>query len=108
MGRILLIDTSDREKTVVGLKISGRTYLLKGKRVSSQILLPLIDKILKKHHLEPKDLTGIEVNIGPGSFTGLRVGIAVANALGTFLKIPINRKNAGKLVTPMYEFAIDT
>lgn len=103
MEKILLIDTSDREKTVVGLRVDGKTYRLTGKRVSSQILLPLIDKILKRHHLKIQDLTGVEVDLGPGSFTGLRVGVAVANTLGTFLKIPINRKRVGNLASPMYQ-----
>lgn len=103
MEKIILIDTSDREKTVVGLKVGGKTYFTKGKRVSSQILLPLIDKILKKYELVAHDLTGVEVNLGPGSFTGLRVGIAVANTLGAFLKIPINGQKIGKSVNPIYE-----
>lgn len=103
MKRILLIDTADREETVVGLRIGGKTYFLRGKRVSSQILSPLIDKILKKHQLKPKDLTGIEVNLSPGSFTGLRVGVAVANTLGNFLKIPINDRPIGQLVEPFYK-----
>ena len=102
MEKVLLIDTADREETAVGLKIEGKAYFLKGKRVSSQILLPLIDKILKKYQLEPSDLTGIEVNLGPGSFTGLRVGVVVANTLGTFLKIPINGKAVGESVVPFY------
>ncbi|MDP3998289.1 MAG: tRNA (adenosine(37)-N6)-threonylcarbamoyltransferase complex dimerization subunit type 1 TsaB [bacterium] len=101
MEKILIVDTADREETVVGLRIAGRTHYLKGKRISSQILLPLIDKILKKHHLQPQDLTGIEVNLGPGSFTGLRVGAAVANTLSSFLKVPINGKS-GYLAQPRY------
>lgn len=103
MEKILLIDTADREEVVVGLRIGGKTYFLKGRRVSSQILLPLVDKILKKYHLKTKDLTGIEANLGPGSFTGLRVGVAVANTLGTFLKIPINGRRRGHLVAPLYK-----
>lgn len=100
MKRVLIIDTSDREMTRVGLKIDGEVSFLEGKRVSSQILLPLIDKILKKNRLKPSDLTEIEINTGPGSFTGLRVGAAVANALGWALKIPVNGK---KQITPIYE-----
>ena len=37
-------------------------------------------------------LEGIEVETGPGSFTGLRVGVSVANALGYSLGIPVNGK----------------
>ena len=42
--------------------------------------------------MEFKDLKEVEVEIGPGSFTGLRVGVSVANALGYSLNIPVNGK----------------
>lgn len=100
MKKVLVIDTSDREVTKVGLKIDGKVSFSEGKRVSSQVLLPLIDKILTKNRLRPSDLTEIKVNVGPGSFTGLRVGVAVANALGWALKIPVNGKEQ---VIPIYE-----
>lgn len=58
----------------------------------SQVLLPLIEKLLKSQKLEYKDLKGIEVETGPGSFTGIRVGVSVANALGYSLGIPVNGK----------------
>jgi tRNA threonylcarbamoyladenosine biosynthesis protein TsaB len=45
----------------------------------------------------------IEVNLGPGSFTGLRVGVSVANALAWTLKVPVNGKKIGELVKPKYE-----
>ncbi|GIW61417.1 MAG: hypothetical protein KatS3mg089_0269 [Patescibacteria group bacterium] len=103
--RILIIDTSDNTKIKVGLSINNQFYedVEEGEGSSSQRLLPLIVKILSKHNLSFQDLTGIEVNLGPGSFTGLRVGVAVANALGTLLRIPINGKPVGELVDPHYE-----
>lgn len=58
----------------------------------SQVLLPLIEKLLKSQKLDYKDLKGIEVEVGPGSFTGLRVGVSVANALAYALGIPVNGK----------------
>ncbi|MBI2019279.1 hypothetical protein HYS95_01250 [Candidatus Daviesbacteria bacterium] len=66
----------------------------------SQVLLPLIIKLLQidtpgvSNHVSNhwRDLEGIEVETGPGSFTGLRVGVSVANALGFALGIPVNGK----------------
>ncbi len=101
----LYIDSSDNKQIIVGLKIGNKKYLLKHKVDSrkAQVILPLIDKILQKHSLKLKNIDGIEVNTGPGSFTGLRVGISIVNALGFFLKIPINGKKVGKLAAPKYK-----
>ena len=48
------------------------------------------------------DITEIEVHTGPGSFTGLRVGIAVATTLGKLLNIPVNGQ-IDPNITPKYE-----
>ncbi|MFA4880173.1 MAG: tRNA (adenosine(37)-N6)-threonylcarbamoyltransferase complex dimerization subunit type 1 TsaB [Candidatus Doudnabacteria bacterium] len=55
----------------------------------SEKLLPAVEKLLSKNKLTLKDLKGIGVVRGPGSFTGVRVGVACANALGFALNIPI-------------------
>ena len=104
MEKVLLIDTSNSQETIVGLKIDNKKDFLKGrsKVLKAQNVLPLIEKILKKHKLKTSDLTAIEINIGPGSFTGLRVGIAVANTLAWSLKIPVNGKKIGELPEPEY------
>lgn len=82
---------------------NGKTQrLIQKQKLGSQVLLPMIVKILKKNELNLKDLTAVEVNCGPGSFTGTRVGVSVANALGFALDIPVNGKK-GKIVVPVYE-----
>lgn len=102
---ILKIDTAKQEETKVGLKDKkGKEVdkIIVRRKPGSQALLPVIIQILKKHNLQSQDLTGIEVNTGPGSYTGLRVGVSVANTLGHFLDIPVNGKK-GKIVNPKYE-----
>lgn len=91
---ILLINTKDRNLIKVSLKKDGRIInsLSEENKHGSQVLLPLVNKILKTKNLKPEDLTGIEVEKGPGSFVGLRVGVSVANAFGFALKIPVNGK----------------
>jgi tRNA threonylcarbamoyladenosine biosynthesis protein TsaB len=91
---ILVINTKDQKQVSVSLKEGDKTLssLSEENEFGSQVLLPLIEKILKKNDLGYKDLTGIEVETGPGSFTGLRVGVSVANALGFSLSIPVNGK----------------
>lgn len=91
---ILKIDTKDQKQIRVSLKKDGKVMksLSKRNKYGSQVLLPLIMKLLRTTNYELQALKGIEVETGPGSFTGLRVGISVANVLGFFLKIPVNGK----------------
>ena len=101
----LKIDTTKREEVKVELEDprNGKTQrLIQKQKLGSQVLLPMIVKILKKNELSFKDLDAIEVNPGPGSFTGTRVGVSVANALGFALDIPVNGKKC-KIVVPVYE-----
>lgn len=101
---ILSIDTANRDKAIIGLKIDNKQHTLTSKRKSnSQKVIPLIVKILKKHKLELEDIDKIEVNAGPGSFTGIRVGVSIANALGSVLNIPVNSGQIGELVEAKYK-----
>ncbi|MBN1556240.1 MAG: tRNA (adenosine(37)-N6)-threonylcarbamoyltransferase complex dimerization subunit type 1 TsaB [Phycisphaerae bacterium] len=48
-------------------------------------LLPELDALLREHDAVPKDLRQVYVSVGPGSFTGLRVGITTVRTLGQML-----------------------
>lgn len=106
MGNVLFIDTSsNNKKIIVGLRLENKkTFSVENDAtiLKSQILLILIDRLLSEHNLGINDINEVKVNLGPGSFTGLRVGIAVANTLGFALKIPINGKKLGELMEPLY------
>lgn len=65
----------------------------KYKNPREQKLLEVIEKALKKSKAKLQDIDKIEVNTGPGSFTGLRVGCAVANTLGWLLNLKVNGKD---------------
>lgn len=96
----LFIDTTERSETKVKLKFEKKEDVLsENSKPKSQNTLILIEKILKKNKINPTDLDQIEVNEGPGSFTGTRVGVAIANALGFALKIKVNKK---KQAIPRY------
>lgn len=71
----LFIDTSSNKKTVVRFGI--KTLEKSSSFWHSQVVLPMIAKLCP----DLKNISGIEVRLGPGSFTGIRVGNAVANAL---------------------------
>ena len=101
----LHIDTTKREEVIVELwenqkKLTDRIVVLQ--KTGSQALLPTIAKILRKNKVAFKDIREVKVDTGPGSFTGTRVGVAVANAIGFALNIPVNGK-LGKIAVPKYE-----
>ena len=52
-------------------------------------LMPAIVGILAQQGIKPSSLTGIAVALGPGSFTGLRIGLSVAKGLAMALDIPV-------------------
>jgi tRNA threonylcarbamoyladenosine biosynthesis protein TsaB len=52
-------------------------------------LAPLIDRALGEAGVVRQDLTSIAVGVGPGPFTGLRVGLVTARTLGFALEIPV-------------------
>jgi len=58
-------------------------------RELSDTLLIKIDEILTNNKITKSELLGIIIYQGPGSFTGLRIGITVANTLSYSLRIPI-------------------
>lgn len=90
----LSIDTSNSEEIIVGL---GDARVVENARhEKAQKLLSVINNLLKKRKMGIREITSITVNTGPGSFTGLRVGLSVANALGWALGIPVNGKNVSK------------
>lgn len=101
----LFIDTASNEKIKIGLEKEGKTYSKESKigKNKSQIILPMIDSLLKKYKVKLEEIAEIEVNTGPGSYTGLRVGIAIANALSFALKIPVNGKKVGEIILPKYK-----
>ncbi len=76
----------------IGLLNDGKEIIKKEKkslRGHSELIVPTIDEILKENNLTPKELNEIIVVSGPGSFTGVRLGITVAKTLAYTLNIPI-------------------
>jgi tRNA threonylcarbamoyladenosine biosynthesis protein TsaB len=64
-------------------------YTWQANRELSTTLLAQIEQLLMRHRLSWEDLNGVVVFQGPGSFTGLRIGVTVANTLGYSLNIPV-------------------
>lgn len=102
----IMIDSSGSEAVSVVLGTGeGKRYALKKlvTQAKAQEVLPMIEKLLMEHKVMLDDVSSIRVNTGPGSYTGLRVGIAIANMLGFLLGVPINGMPAGQKAFPVYE-----
>lgn len=100
----LYIDTRDNKNIIVCLETNNKTFEQKSEASieKAQTALPLIEKVLKEAGLKIRDISEIKVETGPGSFTGLRVGISIANALSFAGLIKVNGKNLGETELPQY------
>jgi len=88
---ILGIETSTKTCSIAladGEKIRDEISLHLGLSHSERII-PLLDEILKRNGMAIRDVDGIAVSIGPGSFTGIRVGVSTGRGLAQSLGIPI-------------------
>ncbi|MFZ5968211.1 MAG: tRNA (adenosine(37)-N6)-threonylcarbamoyltransferase complex dimerization subunit type 1 TsaB [Bacillota bacterium] len=88
---ILALDTSSIVASVALMedeKLLGE-YTINHKRTHSQKLMPMIDQLLQGCELTMQDVDLIGVAEGPGSFTGLRIGVATAKGLAHAVDIPV-------------------
>lgn len=89
--RLLAIDTSGRALSAAVIEdgnISGSFAVDEGKN-HSLTLLPNLQQLLDKLGLKLADMDAFGVTIGPGSFTGLRIGLATVKAWGQALNKPL-------------------
>ena len=106
--RILAVDTSSSVAAVAvldGSKLAGE-YLLDHKKNHSQKFMPMIDEILKSLELKPADIDVFAAGIGPGSFTGLRIGVTTIKAMAVAAKKPVvSIPTLDSLAYNLYPFA---
>ncbi len=89
--KILAIDTSTEYLSVAVSEddeVRASYHRLSSMRHSS-IMISVIDRVLRAARLKVEDMDGFAVSIGPGSFTGLRIGVTTAKALAFTLKRPV-------------------
>ena len=85
------IDTATLCASVALLDPEGRpdVRVLGERGGHARDLLDVLDRLLRAARISPSDLRGIGVAVGPGSFTGVRVGMATAKGLALALNIPL-------------------
>ena len=81
--RILSIDSSSKVATAAIVNEDGliAEYTLNNKAEHSVLIMEMIDNLLKSSNLTINDIDGFAVSKGPGSFTGLRIGLATIKGL---------------------------
>lgn len=83
MARVLALETSGRVGSVAlaqdGVVVAEEQYPHGLKHAAG--IVPIIDRLCRARAWKPKDLEEVCVSVGPGSFTGLRVGVTVAKSL---------------------------
>jgi tRNA threonylcarbamoyladenosine biosynthesis protein TsaB len=88
---ILAIDTSSAWCSVA-LSMADKAPLLRHEAVSSgasQLVLPWIDELLAEANIPLASIDAIAIDVGPGAFTGVRLGLAVVQGLATGAQVPV-------------------
>ncbi|MEV0268498.1 tRNA (adenosine(37)-N6)-threonylcarbamoyltransferase complex dimerization subunit type 1 TsaB [Hamadaea sp. NPDC050747] len=91
---VLVVDTATpaitaavAEVTATGVRIRAERVTVDGKK-HGELLAPQIDAALAEAGVKPRELTAIVAGVGPGPFTGLRVGLMTATSIADALEIP--------------------
>lgn len=89
--RVLALETSTMMGSVAIMEEGGliAEYRLNIKTAHSERLMRTINEVLKGSGLDLKDIDGFAISIGPGSFTGLRIGLSTVKGLHYTTKRPI-------------------
>ncbi|WP_027109051.1 tRNA (adenosine(37)-N6)-threonylcarbamoyltransferase complex dimerization subunit type 1 TsaB [Lacticigenium naphthae] len=114
--RVLAIDTSNQ---VMSIALNEDKKLIAElttnvKRNHSERLMPAIEKLMKEVNWSPDSLNRIAISKGPGSYTGLRIGLTVAKTLAWTLDIDLvavsslkvlaaNIYAEGQLIVPLFD-----
>ena len=91
---ILAIDSSGKSGSVTVARCDvGGCHILETREVSggtfSAQLIPTLTAMLHNHGIKKEDISAIACAVGPGSFTGLRIGLAAVMGLAEALNVPI-------------------
>ena len=103
MTTILAVDTST-EACSVALQIGDKTIakFVDEPRSHSRLLMPMVQQVLAEAQIKVNQLDAIGVSIGPGSFTGLRIGFAAVQGMAYGADIPVVPISTLKLMVATY------
>lgn len=101
----LTIDTRNSKEIKVLLEKEGQVVeeISLSPNGRAESVLNLLHRALDKNNLDIKEIKTISFEKGPGSYTGLKAGVAVANALSFALDVPINNLPVESFEVPVYD-----
>ena len=93
--KILALETTDTVASVA-LYLDGEVYeaVIYSDKRHAESVLPAAETLLSAHGLTTADMDTFAADVGPGSFTGVRIGVCMANALGAAHHKPVVAVNA--------------
>lgn len=93
--KILAFETTDAVASVA-LYIDGEVYetVIDTNKRHAESVLPAAEALLSTYGMSTADMDAFAADVGPGSFTGIRIGVCMANALGAAHKKPVIAVNA--------------
>ncbi|MDQ1038203.1 tRNA threonylcarbamoyl adenosine modification protein YeaZ [Streptomyces sp. V3I8] len=89
---LLALDTATPAVTVAlhdGMSVVAASSQVDARR-HGELLLPAVDRVLTEAGLRLDSVTGVVVGVGPGPYTGLRVGLMTADTFGLALGVPVH------------------
>jgi tRNA threonylcarbamoyladenosine biosynthesis protein TsaB len=104
MTTILAVDTST-EACSVALQIGNETIAQYADepRSHSRLLMPMVQQVLAEAQIKVNQLDAIGVSIGPGSFTGLRIGFAAVQGMAYGADIPVTPVSTLELIAATFK-----
>lgn len=89
---LLAVDTATPAVTVAlhdGARVVAESGQVDARR-HGELLLPAVDRVLAEAGVKLDAVTGVVVGVGPGPYTGLRVGLVTAATFGSVLSVPVH------------------
>jgi tRNA threonylcarbamoyl adenosine modification protein YeaZ len=91
---VLLLAVDTATPAVTAALHDGTSVVAESSRVDArrhgELLLPAVDRVLAEAGVKLDAVTGVVVGVGPGPYTGLRVGLVTASTFGSVLGVPVH------------------